>query len=603
MSKRFSLQTAIAKGSAKWCTSSLLALSLLILPTTLAAKAQDSSADSTSVTLYKYNQLLKQLEHYNQEENSLSQVNNVNQLRDVYPTDWAYEALRSLVERYGCIVGYPDNTFRGNRALSRYEFAAGLNACVQKMESLLAASEAVLRDDIAKLQRLMKEFEAELAALGTRVDNLEGRVAFLEDRQFSTTTKLIGEVLFGLTNSFDEDNINQAILGDRVRLQFNTSFTGQDLLVTRVAAGNFGRFKNDFQVNARIDGVSTGVNLKGLASGTNTQTFNVFPGNNNDVVIDWLGYYLPPIKLANFLEANAYVAVAGAVYADYVPTVNPYFEDFDGGNGALSTFASRNPIYRIGGGGAFGSNFDFDISNSIVKSVELSVGYLPARNADPSQGAGLFNGDYSLLAQLVFNLFERVDFGFTYVRGFHKADSPIFADGATAGIGLVGTRFANLSESALVNAFVEGGGVNRETAEAFFDIGDKNTNNFGAELAWRINEQINFNAFFTYTDVELTESNKVGEIWTYGGGFAFRDLLKEKSVLGIFAGVQPYLGGLDVGGVKVDTKNPIHVEVFFKYPLSDNISITPGFIYLSNAEQTDDSKDQVIGTIRTTFTF
>ncbi|HBB32401.1 MAG TPA: hypothetical protein DC064_11540, partial [Cyanobacteria bacterium UBA9273] len=44
------------------------------------------------------------------------------------PGDWAYEALRSLVERYGCIAGYPDGTFRGNRAMTRYEFAAGLNA-------------------------------------------------------------------------------------------------------------------------------------------------------------------------------------------------------------------------------------------------------------------------------------------------------------------------------------------------------------------------------------------------------------------------------------------------------------------------------------------
>ncbi len=48
--------------------------------------------------------------------NSMSQINSVSQLRDVSPTDWAYESLRSLVERYGCIVGYPDRTFRGNRA-------------------------------------------------------------------------------------------------------------------------------------------------------------------------------------------------------------------------------------------------------------------------------------------------------------------------------------------------------------------------------------------------------------------------------------------------------------------------------------------------------
>ena len=53
-------------------------------------------------------------------DDSMSQVTNVNQLRDVSPADWAYEALRSLVDRYGCIVGYPDQTYKGNNSLSRY---------------------------------------------------------------------------------------------------------------------------------------------------------------------------------------------------------------------------------------------------------------------------------------------------------------------------------------------------------------------------------------------------------------------------------------------------------------------------------------------------
>ena len=76
------------------------------------------------------NELLQQIQRVRQPKgfqvtnNELSQVTDVNQLRDVEPTAWAYEALKSLVERYGCIVGYPDRTFRGNRALSRWEFAA-----------------------------------------------------------------------------------------------------------------------------------------------------------------------------------------------------------------------------------------------------------------------------------------------------------------------------------------------------------------------------------------------------------------------------------------------------------------------------------------------
>ncbi|MEH2267919.1 MAG: S-layer homology domain-containing protein, partial [Nostoc sp.] len=45
----------------------------------------------------------------------MSQVTSVSQLSDVQPTDWAFQALQSLVERYGCIAGYPNGSFQGNR--------------------------------------------------------------------------------------------------------------------------------------------------------------------------------------------------------------------------------------------------------------------------------------------------------------------------------------------------------------------------------------------------------------------------------------------------------------------------------------------------------
>ncbi len=583
--------------------STVLGMSLIVF-SPLMAKAEASSRDDTSEIVDNEQQLLEQIEKYSPKQtgNSVNQVTNVNQLRDVSPTDWAYEALRSLVDRYGCIAGFPNQTYRGNESLSRYEFAAGLNSCLNQIERLIASDEAIVQEDIATLQRLMQEFEAELATMGGRVDNLDSRTAVLEDNQFSTTTKLNGEVIFGLTNSFGKDNDNQAILGDRIRLELNSSFTGKDRLVTRLAAGNFGRFKNDFEFDSEIDGVSTTTSLDNLESSTTNQTFNIFPGEDNDISIDWLAYYAP-IKLGDFAELDTYVAAFGGIHSDYVPTLNPFFEDLDGGNGALSTFASENPIYRIGGGAGVATKLDVKFLESIFKSADLTVGYLAGGAGDPSKGSGLFNGDFGLLAQFDFDINDSIDLGFTYVRGFHKADSPIFGAGADSGSGIVGTALANLSESELADAFVEGAGVDQGVAEDFFEIGDKTTNNFGTELAWRISDKASFSAFFTYTDVSLTEGGDSADIWTYGAGVAFPDLLKERSVLGIFAGVQPYLGGVDIGGLKVENSNPIHVESFFKFPLSDYISVTPGIIYLANPEQTDDSRDQVIGTLRTTFTF
>jgi hypothetical protein len=117
----------------------------------------------------------------------------------VRPTDWAFQALQSLVERYGCIAGYPDRTYRGNRALTRYEFAAGLNACLDRVNELIAAATAdlVKKEDLATLQKLQQDFATELATIRGRVDALEARTGTLERQQFSTTTKLQGEVIFG----------------------------------------------------------------------------------------------------------------------------------------------------------------------------------------------------------------------------------------------------------------------------------------------------------------------------------------------------------------------------------------------------------------------
>ena len=79
---------------------------------------------------------LNQIEQYTQEgqEKSINQVTNVNQLKDVSPTDWSYEALRGLTERYGCLSGLPDGTYQGDRPITRNEFAAGLNSCFQQIE-------------------------------------------------------------------------------------------------------------------------------------------------------------------------------------------------------------------------------------------------------------------------------------------------------------------------------------------------------------------------------------------------------------------------------------------------------------------------------------
>ena len=176
---------------------------------------------------------------------SQNQVTSVSQFSDVQPTDWAYQALSNLVERYGCVAGYPDGTFKGKQALSRFEAAALLNACLDRVTEVTD-----------ELRRLQKEFGKELAVLKGRVSGLEAKVGKLEATQFSTTTKLQGDTYWSLgglsfgsgnnaaPNGTNGTNTNAQAAGGLafnydLRLNLSTSFTGKDLLYTRLRAGNY----------------------------------------------------------------------------------------------------------------------------------------------------------------------------------------------------------------------------------------------------------------------------------------------------------------------------------------------------------------------------
>jgi hypothetical protein len=534
--------------------------------------AQQPAVVAQAAPTTENTKVIDQVNRYSNEgrnNNSLAQVTSVSQFSDVQPNDWAFQALQSLVERYGCIAGYPNATYRGNRALTRYEFAAGLNACLDRVNELIATATAdlVTKEDLATLQRLQEEFSAELATLRGRVDALEARTAELEANQFSTTTKLAGEAIFAVTDVFGDQagDVNNTVLQNRVRLSLNTSFTGRDLLTTRLAAGN----ANNFNLPA-TDVPATAVPPAGLTgrSGEGLQTFNIGSTGNNNVVIDRLTYEAP------FGPARVYLAASGGQHSHYAAVNNPYFFDrTDGGNGALSTFASENPIYRIGGGAGIAFNVPFGAGGSILRPSSLTVGYLASEANNPGAGSGLFSGNYAALGQLNFSVGDRLALAATYVHGYHGTGSTLFDSGLNRPV--VGTNIANTLEN------------------------PSSTNSYGISAAFRPSDRLSVSGFVSYTDVTGSGVGDDKSIWSYGAGVALPDFGKRGNVLGIFAGAQPYARGVVPGFNRV----PYQVEGFYKYRVSDNISITPGVIWLTNPGQNGNADDAIIGTLRTTFTF
>lgn len=519
--------------------------------------------------------ILGQIEEYSQDTDSMSQVTNVSQLRDVSPGDWAYEALRNLVERYGCIAGYPDGTFRGNRAMTRYEFAAGLNACLSQVERLIGQGNSnVDSGDVASLQRLVQEFQAELQTLTGRVDNLEGRTSFLEDHQFSTTTKLNGTAIFALVGVAGGENAQGGNIdkvtafGDRVRLNFDTSFTGKDLLRTRLQASNLPAFSNTSTFTPEGD-------LRFSAG-----TFEA--GGGNDVGIDALLYQFPlGEKTTVVLEANA-----GAP-DDFTNTVNPYI-DGDGDSGAISNFGTRNPIYKLLDGAGIGINHKFS------DALELSLGYLASDAANPGEDAGLFNGPYGAMAQLTFKPFDKLTLGLTYIHAYNSDLS--------AGSNRANLRSALADNANLPTALQPFSGLSLPTS----------SNAYGLQASFQINPKLFLGGWVGYTATR-TLSTLGGtidrgdlKVWNWAVTLAAPDLGKEGNVAGLIVGMEPKV--TDVSNalkaqIGDDPDTSLHIEAFYQYQLTDNISITPGIIWLTAPDHNSDNKDEVIGAIRTTFSF
>ncbi len=491
-----------------------------------------------------------------EQSGAMSQVTSVSQLSDVRPTDWAFQALQSLVERYGCIAGYPDGTYRGNRALTRYEFAAGLNACLDQVTKLISSSTStfVTKDDLAVLQKLQEEFAAELATLRGKVDALEARTAELEANQFSTTTKLGGEAIFAVSDTFGDpiktfdakgreihrDDQTVANFGYRVRLNLLTSFTGKDLLRTRLQALN---------VAAYAATTATGTNMTRLA----------FDGaESSNFTLDELYYRFP---LGN---ATVFVGPKGLDLDEIADTVTPFNST---GTGSISRFGVRNPAVFRGSQGA-GASLTYNFGN-----FRATAGYLAGDSdaPNPANGRGVADGSFSALAQLGF-FSKPFDLGLTYTRKYNRAGD----------VGIMG-------------------GTGSSLANRPFGQSATAADNFGVQVNFKPSSRLQIGGWYGYTKAEqLRRSNNEATIQNAALTVALSDFGRKGNLLGFVFGVPPKVTESDLTRNR-DTS--YHLEGFYRFQVNDFISVTPGVYLIMNPEHNNKNDDIWVGLLRTTFSF
>jgi len=554
------------------------------------ASSLQQSRDNSAPPMTSVESLAQPMPPSPQAKAPVAQVTSVAQLSDVQPTNWAFQAVQFLVERYGCIEGYPDQTFRGNRAATRYELAAALNACLNQVSERFITAE-----DLATLRALQEEFAAELATLRGRVDTLEARTSELEANQFSTTTKLSALAFFNLTGATAGGNIRrevgergpspedprsqvpmQAVVEDDpnvtlsglVWLDLNTSFTGEDILRTELAVGNGNSPANVFASAGLFN--TFGVPFTDQTAGTEP----------NQVTLRELSYSFP--------ASDSLQVVVG-------PRLN-WYRYFD--NNRFTFFLTGASSFNSSGG-TLVNTIDRGAGAVLLFSpsdkFQFHLGYLgesneylpnPPFNSSTRIDQGLFGGTNTLTGELAFAPTSAFNLRLLYTR------SNIQQIGGLIG-GAIGEPLYGLADDGL------GGDLNNATADTY-----------SVNFDWLITPRFGVFGRYTFGSTHLdpaTPGVEGGSVngQSYQVGLGFPDLGK-KGALAVLSFLAPFdvtagrnflvSGGGD-GGTQYD------FEASYYYPINDNVALVPAFYTIFNANNFSNNPNIYVGNLRAQFSF
>jgi hypothetical protein len=546
----------------------LLALAGASISAPLAAPAQEVASLTGSAAINEYMQQ-QDVDRFRAWE-SKNQVTSVNQFSDVLPTDWAYQALSNLVEKYGCVAGYPNGKFKGGNAMTRYEAAALLNACLDRITEVTD-----------ELQKLLNEFDTELTVLTSRVDGLESKVGQLQAQQFSTTTKLRGEVSFVIAGApnFNSNavtvtpavsGINRTTLlpcaagstncagGSRAvtakpnattfnydaRLAFDTSFTGKDLLRTRLRSGNF----------------------SSLPFGSGSQVFKLDKaeqsqgtGTTSNVWIDRLFYTFP---VGDEIKLTAGALVRNTEILTFIPSAyKADILDFFNLAGVSGTYNK-----------ATGAGFGFNWKQKVEKGKPFLVfdaNYISQVNFDNST-IGAFDSDGGINVLTQFGV-RGPNYGAAIAYRYGSANSAL--------------RDANLANSVVVS----GKSLNGVSIAGFWEPLDS---------GWVPSISAGYGYYEGGTGLTATSTTTITtQSWMVG--LQWKDVLLKGNNAGFAFGQAPFSTD---SGLGVSSSQSMMYEFFYKYQVSDNISVTPAFFWVNDYQRNAGSYTWG-GVIQTTFRF
>jgi len=453
----------------------------------------------------------------------------VQSFSDVHPSDWAFKALTDLADRHGCAVATP------NGSMSRYEAAALLNKCLGNVAQV---------NEEERL--LLNEFGPEIAVLKGRVDGLEARIGEFEAGQFSSTTTMTGKAAFNVGYvDEDGDTADSTTMNYMYQLNMNTSFTGDDLLYTRIKTGNFGGHFADSSSGTYLSATKTATDSVLMVD----KIWYQFPVGDN------LKFWVGP-KIENYYM----LASAPSIY-------KPVLKQFAlGGNGT---------VYGSSTQAGFGAAWTQSTDDPSDARFAVSAAYTNDGGEEADADHGIFGGgDHSKFLSK-----------FEYGTPQWQASIALAKTGADDGV------------SAWTDSYYT------TAAGKARDAGSSETA-IGVRGYWKPDEtgaipeiQVGFD---TSSIDDVTTSTNATDTFGWMIGLGWKDAFVDGNRAGIGFGQRVHATELSNGGEDA-AEDTFSWEAYYTFQITDGVSVTPALF--GNNEPSTANVDNTGALVLTEFRF
>ncbi|BAZ44020.1 hypothetical protein NIES4102_10230 [Chondrocystis sp. NIES-4102] len=459
------------------------------------------------------------LAHTNNQES----IPSVAKLKNLNTTDWQEPTFQHNLLGYKCSQQWQRQP--NNQPLTRYQFIVGLHHCLQKIEKTLSPRNS------NNWQKIQQNSSLELKPINNKIKQLEAN-------QFSTTTKFNAQTLFFLTAA-DE---SETTFGYRTRLNFDSSFEGDDLLRIRLENRNLPRLDE--------------------TTDTSMSRLSVDGDTDNQTELSELSY---TFSQGDRTQIN--LGTTGVSLNDVGEVLNPFASS---SSGAVSRFARRDPAtLRAPGGAGIG------IKQQFSEEIGGFAGYFIDNQdvANAQAGRGIFRSSQSAIAQIVIQPEEELILAATYTHTYQRNND----------VNLMGAT-----------------GV--ATANQPFEQNATTSDNFGLQANWQVTSGLEIGGWFGYTHAQQqANGNAKATILNGALTLALPDFGAENNLAGIIIGIPPVISQHDDADL-VTREIPLHIEALYRIKVNDYLEITPGGFIVINPDP-ENANTLWVATVRTEFSF